>query len=267
MEPYTVALTSCGRFDLLERTLTSLLPRLEGPVERILIAEDSGDRRVQDVVRKFDVAGVSIDVTINDPPLGQIKSIDRLYTRLETEWIFHCEDDWEFCRDGFIKESFDVLRDLPNLSVVSLLAVSDFPRLRFQADPSGRYHIVDPAKSYGLTGLHFAPGLRRLSDYRLFAPFARVGTLDAERIISDSYAALGFRVACLSESAVRHIGDNRHVRNPSYPRGLNRAVQKRMLRLRERVPSQSRVVKTAKKRLRQRDRTGAFLPHMNTCDE
>ncbi len=30
IEPYTMAITSCGRFDLLERTLTTLLPRLEG---------------------------------------------------------------------------------------------------------------------------------------------------------------------------------------------------------------------------------------------
>ena len=34
MEPYSVALTSCGRFDLLERTLASLLPRLDGPPEK-----------------------------------------------------------------------------------------------------------------------------------------------------------------------------------------------------------------------------------------
>ena len=43
MEPYTAALTSFGRFDLLERTLRSLLPRLDGPLARVLIGEDSGD--------------------------------------------------------------------------------------------------------------------------------------------------------------------------------------------------------------------------------
>ena len=96
MEPCTVALTSCGRFDLLEQTLRSLLPRLDGPLAGILIAEDSGDERIYDVVRQFDDAYGKIDVILNDPPLGQVKSIDRLYSRIESDWIFHCEDDWEF---------------------------------------------------------------------------------------------------------------------------------------------------------------------------
>ena len=100
MEPYTVALTSCGRFDLLERTLQSLLPRLDGPLARILIAEDSGDRSVLDVVRAFDGQPARIEAIINDPPLGQVKNIDRLYSRIETDWVFHCEDDWEFFSEG-----------------------------------------------------------------------------------------------------------------------------------------------------------------------
>ena len=61
MEPYTVAVTSCGRFDLLERTLRSLLPRLDGPFAGILIAEDSGDERIYDVVRQFGDAYGKID--------------------------------------------------------------------------------------------------------------------------------------------------------------------------------------------------------------
>ena len=116
MEPYTVVLTSCGRFDLLERTLTSLLSRLTGPLAGIVLIEDSGDPAVHDVVSRFG----GIEVIVNDPPLGQIKSIDRAYSRVETEWIFHCEDDWEFCRDGFIEESFDILKEFERFSTVKL---------------------------------------------------------------------------------------------------------------------------------------------------
>jgi len=28
--------------------------------------------------------------------IGQIKSIDKAYSMVDTEYIFHCEDDWEF---------------------------------------------------------------------------------------------------------------------------------------------------------------------------
>ena len=118
MEPYTVALTSCGRFDLLEQTLRSLLPRLDGPVAEILIAEDSGDARVHDVVRQFGDAYGRIEVIFNDPPLGQAKSIDRLYARIGTDWIFHCEDDWEFHAGGFIGKSFAILKEFDRLGIM-----------------------------------------------------------------------------------------------------------------------------------------------------
>ena len=72
MEPYSVALTSCGRFDLLERTLRSLLPRLDGPLAQIVIAEDSGDRRALEVAARFGAAARDIEVLVNDPPLGHI---------------------------------------------------------------------------------------------------------------------------------------------------------------------------------------------------
>ena len=81
MEPYTVAVTSCGRFDLLERTLGSLLPRLEGPVAKLVITEDSGDPAVHDVIRRFSGGGLKFEVLVNERPLGLIRSIDRLYSR------------------------------------------------------------------------------------------------------------------------------------------------------------------------------------------
>ncbi len=113
IELYTVAITSCGRFDLLQRTLDTLLPRLEGPIAKIIIVEDSGNSEVIDAVKPFckklqedrylssgKFFGEGIEVIINKPPLGLLKSIDRLYSKIETNWIFHCEDDWEFSGGG-----------------------------------------------------------------------------------------------------------------------------------------------------------------------
>lgn len=63
MESRTIALAPCGGFGILERMQNSILPRSEGP-------------------------------------LRQIKNIDRLYSRVKTEWVSHCEDDWEFFGEG-----------------------------------------------------------------------------------------------------------------------------------------------------------------------
>jgi hypothetical protein len=34
--------------------------------------------------------------------VGQIKAIDMVYMWVETPYIFHFEDDWEFLAKGFI---------------------------------------------------------------------------------------------------------------------------------------------------------------------
>ncbi|MBK6807259.1 MAG: hypothetical protein IPG84_21505 [Betaproteobacteria bacterium] len=55
-------------------------------------------------------AGVPIELIVNDPPVGQMTSIDRAYALVDTPYVFHCEDDWRFFRSGFVEESRVVLR-------------------------------------------------------------------------------------------------------------------------------------------------------------
>ena len=242
LEPYTVALTSCGRFDLLARTLRSLLPKLDGPPAGIFIAEDSGDRGIHDVASQFDSSYSDINVIVNDPPLGQIKSIDRLYSRIGTDWIFHCEDDWEFFCEGFIGKSFSILNEFDLYSMVALRSLSDYGQTvlgPYTATSSGiGYHVADGAIPWNgdSAGLHFNPGLRRMRDYRIVGPYARFGDGASELRVSRVYRDLGYRVACLADPAVRHIGDARHARDPFQPAGFSyrmiRSVRKRLIRLR-----------------------------------
>ena len=35
---------------------------------------------------------------------GQIPAIDAAYAHVDTEFIFHCEDDWEFTSAGFVEK-------------------------------------------------------------------------------------------------------------------------------------------------------------------
>ncbi|MXW91878.1 MAG: glycosyltransferase family 2 protein [Rhodospirillaceae bacterium] len=259
MEPYTVALTSCGRFDLLERTLGSLLPRLDGPLAEILIAEDSGDARVHDVVRQFGDAYGRIDVILNDPPLGQIKSIDRLYSRVGTEWIFHCEDDWEFFGDGFIEKSFAILEEFDHYSMVHLRDPAELtPHYFFPeavASSGVRYRAVNPAVAPVFSGLSFNPGLRRMRDYRIVGPYAGLRFPSNEFQVAWSYRQLGYLLACLAEPAVRHIGNERHVRDqakpPDFASTLSRSIRKRWFRLRRTLSPERDPIVQARRRMEQ----------------
>ncbi len=272
MEPYTVALTSCGRFDLLEQTLRSLLPRLDGQIAGILIAEDSGDRSVLDVAEQFTGRYGKIDTFINDPPLGQVKSIDKLYSKIKTDWIFHCEDDWEFFSDGFIADSFTLLKELDHLSMVSVRDRSKFDDNHFFPGPQlcagVQYFAINPANKPIWAGLSFNPGLRRMRDYRIVGPYADLAVVAAERHVSACYQELGFSIAHLAEPAVRHIGDGRHVRNQAKPDNFGGrtavSVRKRLAWLRRVLAPEHDPVQRAKRRMEQAEggnQPSVCLPH------
>ncbi|MGE0409428.1 MAG: glycosyl transferase family 2 [Amphiplicatus sp.] len=234
---YTFVLTSCGRFDLLARTLQSFYAHVDLPPAAAIVIEDSGDRAVEDVVRPL---GRDIAILINDPRLGQMKSIDRAYQKVETPYIFHCEDDWEFIRTGFIADSFALLDALPDVSAVNLRAraalnrlLRDAPRLRHEAID---YFLSDPKRHPEYFGYSFNPGLRRRADYERLGPFAALGH---EAEVSYAFKKAGFRMAYLEAPAVIHIGDERHVDDPHGPRRprnqwqrLQRSIEKRVKRVR-----------------------------------
>lgn len=235
MERYTVALTSCGRFDLLERTLRSLLPRLDDPPAKVLIAEDSGNRGIFEVVQQFSGDGPPFEILVNDPPLGQIGSIDRLYSRIETEWIFHCENDWEFFADGFIGSSFALLKEFDRVSMVGLRDCAGFRPGYYQPEESSAggigFRLADPRVAGSYSGLVFNPGLRRMRDYELVGRYAALRYPVNEMRVGEYYRQAGFRVACHVDPAVRHIGEGRHVRDrakrPGFANRLSRLVRKR----------------------------------------
>ena len=87
----TCVLTSCGRFDLLSVTLDSFLA-YHRPA-RFIIAEDSADAAFADRVRE---RYPQVEVRLNEPRLGQHRSIDSAYGDVATPFIFHMEDDFRF---------------------------------------------------------------------------------------------------------------------------------------------------------------------------
>ena len=217
----TICLTSCGRFDLLEKTISSLVSYWDGePPAAFLIHEDSGAiptelaidlnrflRRHWQIEAQWNVSNYA----------GQVNAIDSLYTRVETPYIFHCEDDWEFYQSGFIGDSRAVLQLDRTIYTVWLRHPSDrnghpvlngtrftFNDVRFQE------MAVNFRKQWH--GMTWNPGLRRLSDYRAagsFSDFCKWNPKDhiqAEIAFNEHYRKLGFKAATLCRGFIKHIG-------------------------------------------------------------
>ena len=210
----TFVLTSCKRFDLLEPTLTSFLKYNTYPIEEYIIIEDSPNiEKLNIVLEKF--PGIHFTVLYNDPQIGQLRSIDKAYSLVKTDFIFHCEDDWLFYRSGFIENSFSIL--LENEKVINVW-------LREQNDTNGhplettvhktsdgvQYKYLEPEFQGGFHGFTFNPGLRRTEDYELIKPYSNWP--DEIDLSNEYYHKYQFRGVILLNGYVRHLGNHRKIR-------------------------------------------------------
>ena len=229
----TFALTSCGRMDLLQKTVDSFIKHNDYPIKEWFIIEDSCDPKIWEELKtinreKWDNR---FKLILNKENLGMFGSIDKLYKNIYTNYIFHCEDDWEFYRGGFMEDSIKVLETQPKVLQVWIRPKSDDIynpiEKRVFTLPGGvnvrrvlptSYQVnrkdQEPLKIYDYQGFSSNPGLRRRSDWLLGPISGNYKKFIHEHIIDLIYRKLGFMVVSLSQDDndgyVKHIGwDNR----------------------------------------------------------
>jgi len=220
---YSCVLTSCNRFDLLEKTVVSFFKHLDIQPKAFIIIEDSGNQAIHKHLEQFDYP---FTVIVNPKNLGQAKSIDIAYSHVKTPYIFHCEDDWEFIRTGFIQESLSILQKHENASVVQLrgraehIKLRDLPTLNHQGID---YFLANKSTDKRYFSYGYNPSLRRLVDYQRVAPFSKIG---GESEVSWVFKKLGFATAHLENPAVKHIGEERHIEDSTAPKiGIKRKTR------------------------------------------
>jgi len=231
----TFVLTSCGRIDLLQKTLDSFFAMNTASIERFIITEDSGDEKIFDACKELNSRyGNRIEFLFNRPKLGQTKSIDLAYSTISTPYIFHCEDDWEFYRPGFIEKSIAIAEDHPDILQSWIRPKSDkilsdmysnvfytrrgiaYRNIELTSYYTGR--VIDGKREVvsNYMGFSFNPGVKRLRDYSMLGSggYSQFGE---EHVIDAFYKKAGYRVVSLSvndsDGYVKHIGWDRHVQN------------------------------------------------------
>lgn len=229
----TVVVTSCGRFDLLRRTLASLDRFNTTPVRAVIITEDSGDDAVWECLPEH--WREHTQILVNRPKLGQLRSVDAAYALIETPWVFHCEDDWEFYRPGFIEDSRTLLEADPQALQVWLRSHAHDLMVHSPYVYLGERRVVDGVAAYVVgshkaewQGFSFNPGLRRLADYREHAPYSG---LSSEKELSRLYAEANRYALILENDAVLHTGFGEHVEVPKDRRDKERRRRRERVRL------------------------------------
>eukprot|EP01084_Bolivina_argentea_P045560 83873_1 len=115
----TLLINSCGRLNLLNKTITSLMqywPHSKYPLHEKILIDDSRNATVAQILldryfpefeivltayNRFEKSYINRDQRIT-------LAMDKIFKQVTTPWIYHIEDDWMFTRSGFIKESFDI---------------------------------------------------------------------------------------------------------------------------------------------------------------
>lgn len=234
MSEVTLIITSCNRPNLLDKTLESFIKYNTYPIKETYIIDDSGEIGCNDdIVLKYkDV--LQITSIYNETNIGQIKSIDKIYSLVKTAWIFHCEEDWEFLQSGFIEKSMKVFDENPNEKIftVWLRPHNDTSNHPVNTDSFNRgYYEMSRNFSYTLgttqytwCGFTFNPGLRRTSISMLKHPYSENckhfdhygKSYIGEYEVNVEYASMGYYSMILSDPAghVRHIGWETHIKRP-----------------------------------------------------
>ncbi len=209
----TICITSCGRLDLLERTLSSFRAYNLGGT--YLLSEDSTN---PEIINKVSETYPEMKVLSGPDRLGLMGSIDRLYSAVETPYIFHLEDDWTF--DGPIhweaaKACLETRPDVANVSLRAFDEIKD--KFRRASDPiqihGQEFRIMRANAHPEFFGWSSNPGLIHKDLYKAYAPFARLMHDQMSGLIKNE----GRTLAYLLPGVGRHIGQGRNVTDPMMP--------------------------------------------------
>lgn len=216
MKPFTLAVTSCKRHALLERTLRSFRESNVETPARTVVVEDS-ELGPPDWFWELDRLGEKKWVT-NGVRKGQIYACDRAMAEVKTTYVFWSEDDWEFTRSGFVEESLAILDRYPEVLQVWMRDDSDHP---VAEDARFPFPIMQTEWRNGWSGFAFNPGMRRLKDYQRLGSYGRQVGYDARYVgeleLSRIYYSMGY-VAAKIPAACKHAGELHHVRWETAPR-------------------------------------------------
>ena len=173
-EKMTFVITSCGRVDLLNKTLESFFKfNTYKKITKFFLVEDSTDKKVyQQIKKKW---SKDLEIICNEKKEGQIFSIEKIYKLIETPLIFHCEDDWEFTRTGFIEDSLKIMNQ--DKKILQVWLESEQSASEHDIFTYGPLKNI-PRSNLGYRRVHnipgwewgffsFRPAVKRMKDYKL----------------------------------------------------------------------------------------------------
>jgi|LauGreDrversion4_2_1035121.scaffolds.fasta_scaffold17322_6 GT2 family glycosyltransferase len=216
IENITVTLTSCGRIDLLKRTITSFLETNTYPIYEYIVIND--DPSSKDLVEEVFANLGNCRIIHNPVNIGLKKSLDILFNSVTTNYIFHLEDDWFFeHKNAYVLDSLTILENSPDIHQVWVRHSHDTPHPAHTTllTCNGVEYFELHNNFNGIwNGYSWNPGLRRKSDYLQMFPNG-VAEFNSESECALHSRKFDYKVVQLKNTTCYHIGYDR----TTYPDG------------------------------------------------
>jgi len=227
----TVCITSFNRFDLLKQTIDSFNKLNTYFIKRIIIIEDSVNLEMKNKISQE--YGTKIDLIFNDQNIGQALSIDKMYQTVDTEYIFHSEDDYIYSGNAnFIKDSIDILEERKDVHQIWIRHINDYAINNININSvleqeelltvnNIKYRMIKSPHGGGWCGFSWNPGLRRTDDYNkmfpngygeFIIPEYKHSGVHIESFCNNNAMKRGYRAALLINGACNNLG----TRNSTY---------------------------------------------------
>jgi hypothetical protein len=226
--------TSCNRVDLLLKTIKSFNEFNTYPVNKMILIEDSGivlkNNLKSNLLNLIPFEG--LDIIINDVNLGQMRSIDKGYKKINTNYVFHCEDDWYFYRYSFIEKSkklFEIYNqnEKENLLQIwlrnhnEMVTFAPFTTYSSILEEEGTKYAYVFSSNHHWKGFSMNPGLKKIEDYQNIGSYEKLINdfnyickyCVFESLIGLYYFNHGFITLSLEvEGYVEHLGWERSIK-------------------------------------------------------
>ena len=211
----TICMTMGLRPDYLEQTIESLGPQMR--LLPIVAINDFGDEPTNRMFDRLCPHGRRIDL---GGRVGHHPAVDAMYEAVDTPYIFHIEDDWEFARSDFLPEAIALLDSDPTMTSVCVRELEDMPmepdraaRVQYEEVGGVSYALMTRVhmRWYGFT---FNPHVIRRKTWQELGGYSR---FNREKDISRHMREAGRHVGYLEDGGCRHIGAEHSIARKSNP--------------------------------------------------
>lgn len=218
----TVTITSCGRFELLKRTIETLRKSLGKDLPIFILDDSEKDKQHNQIIEAFEDQA---NIFIYPHSHGHAWALDTIYHLTTTPYIFHCEDDWEFLKDGYLEKALTLLEASPEIGIVGLAKNPQYEKAGAVGEKCSlngvtyydhpKWRISD--KHDWWNGSILSPSLRRRKDF-VQMPFSSAkNEADWD---SEVWAKSGLQSVWLDQEYVKHIGQDQSVKEPTHSNWL-----------------------------------------------